>query len=412
MGVDGAVALLGQRIDVFRRGPEQGHCLGIGEIEQDVAVGIEGRAVVEQQRRLRRQGRDQPVPHHPAAGGEIEHPVVAADVAMQPLFLQMLQQGAAGPVHDAFRHAGGAAGKHDVERRVEIVAVEVDIAGRERRDVVAQHHAVAHPADRRPFADIGYKDGAPDGRQGGLDLRQLIQPVQGLAVVEIAVGREQHLGLDLSETVEHPLHAEIRRGRGPHRSQRRGGQHGDDRFRHVRHIAGDPVARPHPLGLQGLRQPADGVVELGMAQPPAYLVLAPEHDGVAVVAAAQQVLGVVQPGIGKEAGAGHLAAIGEHPVAAGLRDHAALVPDGGPEFLHMGDRPIVERRVIGQVDPVPGRHAVLEDGQIGGGDPVRRRRPQRRGHSAGSFGCPADGSIGKIWANLANRARHATIMSP
>ena len=33
----------------------------------------------------------QPVPHHPAAGGEVEEPVARAHVAVQLVFLQVLQ---------------------------------------------------------------------------------------------------------------------------------------------------------------------------------------------------------------------------------------------------------------------------------------------------------------------------------
>ena len=39
----------------------------IDEIEQPPAVGMERRPVVEHDRRVRREHRDEPVPHHPAA---------------------------------------------------------------------------------------------------------------------------------------------------------------------------------------------------------------------------------------------------------------------------------------------------------------------------------------------------------
>src|SRR5262249_37551396 len=53
-------------IDPLRRGAEKRHPLLISVIEEDVAVGMEGRAVIEQQRRLRGERRSEPVPHHPA----------------------------------------------------------------------------------------------------------------------------------------------------------------------------------------------------------------------------------------------------------------------------------------------------------------------------------------------------------
>ena len=42
------------------------------------------------------------------------------------------------------------------------------------------------------------------------------------------------------------LHAEIRRARRPDRADRRGAEHGDDRLRHVRHVAGDAIAGRMP----------------------------------------------------------------------------------------------------------------------------------------------------------------------
>ena len=105
-----------QRVDEFRRGAEIGHLLGVGEVEQDVAVGVEGRAVVEQQRRAGGQAGNQPVPHHPAAGGEIEQAVAVLEAAMELLLLEVLEQRAAGRMHDAFRDAGRARREQDVER--------------------------------------------------------------------------------------------------------------------------------------------------------------------------------------------------------------------------------------------------------------------------------------------------------
>jgi tryptophanyl-tRNA synthetase len=40
----------------------------------------------------------------------------------------------------------------------------------------------------------------------------LLQAIDRLAVVPVAIDADQHLRLDLAEAVEHALHAEIRRG--------------------------------------------------------------------------------------------------------------------------------------------------------------------------------------------------------
>ena len=54
------------------------------------------------------QATDQPIPHHPSAGGEIEQGVIFTDISMELELFGLLQQGAAGPVNNAFGLAGGA----------------------------------------------------------------------------------------------------------------------------------------------------------------------------------------------------------------------------------------------------------------------------------------------------------------
>src|SRR3546814_4949839 len=84
-----------------------------------------------------------------------------------------------------------------------------------------------------------------------------------------------------------------------------------------------------------------------------YLVLAPEHDGVAVAVAAQQVLGEVQAGVRKEPGTRHGVAV-DQAAAALVADHPAEVPDRFPEILAAVDRPAPEPVVIGEsgADPL------------------------------------------------------------
>ena len=177
---------------------------------------MEGRAVVEQQRRARGQARDQPVPHHPAAGGEIEQPVAGLDVAVEPMLLQMLEQRAAGAVHDAFRHAGRARGIQDVERMVEGQPREGDRRRRRRAAMKsASRTALGSVREIRRVAEIGQHDDALDAGQLRQAFADAGQRIEALAAIAIAVGGEQQLGRDLAEAVEHALHAEIRRAGGP-----------------------------------------------------------------------------------------------------------------------------------------------------------------------------------------------------
>src|ERR687883_616185 len=66
----GLIGMPSTKHDTMSVPPEMGIPPGLGIVEQDGPRGVEGRAVIEKQRRLGGQRRDEPVPHHPAAGGE------------------------------------------------------------------------------------------------------------------------------------------------------------------------------------------------------------------------------------------------------------------------------------------------------------------------------------------------------
>ena len=66
-------------------------------------AGMERAAVEQHDRRLRRQRRHEPVPHHPTAGREVEDAVARPDVAVQLVLAEVLEQHAAGAVDDALR---------------------------------------------------------------------------------------------------------------------------------------------------------------------------------------------------------------------------------------------------------------------------------------------------------------------
>ena len=77
------------------------------------------------------------------------------------------------------------------------------------------------------------------------DLRDARKRVVRLAVVVIALDREQHLRLDLAEAVEHALCAEVGRAGRPDRAEAGSRQHENDGLGHVRHERRDAVAFLH-----------------------------------------------------------------------------------------------------------------------------------------------------------------------
>ena len=75
--------------------------------------------------------------------------------------------------------------------------------------------------------------------------RDDLAAVEVVPAVAVAVDRQQHLGLDLREAVDHRARAELGRRARPHGADRGGGQEGRDRLGDVGHVGGDAVARAH-----------------------------------------------------------------------------------------------------------------------------------------------------------------------
>ena len=286
------------------------------------AVGMDRRSVVEHQRRLRGERRHQPVPHHPAAGGEVEDSIAAADVAVELMLFQVLDQRPAGAMHDALGDAGRARRKHDVERMVErepLVAASGVCGAGARNSSHRTACGIARAPDeprreeRRPRADAGSA--------------RAISAIRGQAIVRLAgicvtVRGDQHARRDLAEAVEHALHTEIRRARRPHGADCGCAERRDDGLGDVRKVAGDPVARRRRRRAAARREsphrrPSSAAVSARWRPASSWKTMA----GV-VVAAAQQVLGEVQRRVGKEARAGHAIEIDRHPLAA-VADDAA-----------------------------------------------------------------------------------------
>ena len=122
----------------------------------------------------------------------------------------------------------------DPERVVEGDLLELERRGLGQQLVPARrdHHRVLERRDRRR------------------DLANALAAVEVLAAVAVAVGREQHLRLDLGEAVDHGRGAELRRAARPDRADARRGQQRDDRLRRVRQVGHHAVAAPDPEPAQ------------------------------------------------------------------------------------------------------------------------------------------------------------------
>ena len=133
------------------------HFLGRGVVEEHCAAASKRRAVVEQQGGAAGQAGDQPVPHHPAAGREVEQPIAGTHVAVQLVLLEMLEQHPAVAMDNAFRHAGRATREHDVERVSEADAFENWLFFRVDRGNVIPDHGMGDVAHIGGGIKIGHQ---------------------------------------------------------------------------------------------------------------------------------------------------------------------------------------------------------------------------------------------------------------
>jgi hypothetical protein len=127
------------------------------------------------------------------------------------MFLQVLHERAAGAVHDALGHARRAGRIEDVQRMVERQALERDRDLRLGAQPVRPEDGVRQPRNVRPLLNHRHDDDVADGWQRGRDGLETRADVVCLAAVPVAIDGNEDRRLDLAETIEHALHAEVRR---------------------------------------------------------------------------------------------------------------------------------------------------------------------------------------------------------
>src|SRR5256886_14390733 len=137
-----------ERREVLGAGAEDRDALLVGHVPQDSGLWMEGAPVVEHQRRPAGEPAHQPVPHHPAAGGEVEQPVASLQVRVQQVLFLMLQERPPGTVHDALRDARGTGRVEHIERMIERVQRELGWS-RARAELLPENRARGRRAEPR-----------------------------------------------------------------------------------------------------------------------------------------------------------------------------------------------------------------------------------------------------------------------
>ena len=387
VGLARAKARLLDRVEVLCGRAEDVDPGRVGEVEEGAHVRPPGRALVEGEAGSAAKPRHEPVPHHPPAGGEVEEGIAGAHVRVEAVLLEVLEQGPAGAVDDALRSTGGPRRIHDVERVVERDRLELDLAGGVGQGQLVPGDRPGNRPEVRRLAKIRHDDRPLHARDAGEDLPDAPERIDRGPVVAVAVRGDENPRLDLPETIEHPLHPEVGRARGPHRPEAGRGEHRDDRLGEVRQVARDPVPGTDAGRSEALCGPRDVAVELAPGDDPVVDAVgvrgghfAPEHDGWPVVAAPEEVLGEVEARVRKPARARHPIRVRENGAALRFGEDLAEVPDAVPERGGLRHRPGMEGRVVRHLDPVALAHVGGETGDPRPLDLLRARLPQRPAH--------------------------------
>ena len=200
-----------------------------------------GLAVVEDDRAAGEETADEEVPHHPAGRGEPEEAVVRRQVASAAASSSGARSGCRpGPARSpwAARWCRTSRGPR------------ADGRTGPARTRAERARPAARPSPTGP-SRCARATGSPAAIS-----RDALAAVEVLAAVAVAVGREQHLRLDLGEAVDHGRDAELRRAARPDRADARRGQQRDDGLRRVRQVGHHAVAAPDPEPAQPARRSA------------------------------------------------------------------------------------------------------------------------------------------------------------
>ena len=190
-------------------------------LELGVELGVARAAVVEHDRRADEQAGDEPVPDHPARAGVEGEAVGGAEVEVQGVVADVVEQLAAVAVHDPLGRPRRARGEEHVERVVEGEGLE---RGRRRRPRQGRPRLGARrPAEPQPVDD---DHRGAQGGQGACELGHRRAAVVGAPAVAIAVAGDERRGAQLGEAVQRGRTAAgpARRTTRPRRCSRRPGR--------------------------------------------------------------------------------------------------------------------------------------------------------------------------------------------
>ncbi len=344
----GTVAGLFDAREVLRAGAEDADVLAFGDAPQHARVRMHRRAIVEHDGRAGRERTDEPVPHHPAAGRVVEDDVPGADVGMKDMLLQVLQQHAAGAMHDALGWAGRTRREDDGQRVIEGHGGECRRCG----GIAELHEALG----RRNPADVGLLLQEADDH-GGHQRRQLARNfgdhdtrVDGLSVPVVAVDGKQDLRGDLAKAVQHARNAEVRRTGRPDRTDAARSERRDDGFGRICDKACHAVAGSDTRLAQSRSNSRDLGMQFRPRDLPAATALVMAYQCDTGTRMAKQLFGVVEAAAREPACLGHVARMLQDRVGLAVQAQSTEACSERPELRREVDGPAVQRTVVRKIE--------------------------------------------------------------
>ena len=247
-------------------------------------------------------------------------------------------------MHDRLGQASGAAGIHDPQRVVKRQPhrlKSLDLGAMLLRGLCHAHRAGHLAAGQIGSAQVVVNDHMLYRRQGVDQLLHHGHAVVVAPAIGDAIHRDQHLGLNLLEAVQHRQRAHVGRANAPHPAHTDGGQKGHHGFGNIGQVSRNAVAGLQPMGLQMQGHGGHLTSQLRpghFAVLPFFIAANQGHEAglIGRLHMAQHLLRIVELGPGKPLPARH-GVFGQHLAVGGGRAHVEIVPNALPKSIQVRD---------------------------------------------------------------------------
>ncbi|MPM97461.1 hypothetical protein SDC9_144634 [bioreactor metagenome] len=216
----------------------------VNEVPERIIIGRRWVAVGQDHGRAGQQAAYHQVPDNPARAAQEHEAIAGQHIVLQAIGLEVGEHDAAMTVHHGLGQAGGSRRVHHPQRMGERHALELQRRCMAR--CIGPAHAVT-PGHGRMFGIAAEQGPRHMNHLGniGQSPEHLVQHFTAIelpAGIAIAVGRENQLGRNLLEAIQHHGYAHLRRAAGPDGANAGTGQKRHHRLGHIGQVGHDAIA--------------------------------------------------------------------------------------------------------------------------------------------------------------------------